>query len=158
MNTNHRKRTPETQVNVEGTQGLRNPQGVTPLFGGLLSLFTRAQAIKDGLLVDVTIRAREAGWRGNEVALTRAVWEDCVAWTDADSRRQTYQDETGRLLDVLGMAWIAGHRHRGGCFFSLHRVPRGGRRVRPREVELKLVCEAEGACKPEITIMMPSED
>ena len=66
----------------------------------------RAQALEDGVLVDATATAREAGFR-YPVALTRAAWEDCVAWTDANSRRQTFQDQPGRLWDMLGMARLA---------------------------------------------------
>jgi Family of unknown function (DUF6573) len=40
-------------------------------------LYTRADAIADGVLIDVSAVAREAGIR-YPVALTRAVWERCV--------------------------------------------------------------------------------
>lgn len=58
--------------------------------------YTRAQALADGVLVDVSDIAREAGFRV-PVALTRTAWEDCVAWSAEDSRRQVHQDESGRL-------------------------------------------------------------
>lgn len=38
---------------------------------------------------------------GVPVALGRAVWEECVEWTDDDSIRQTYQEQDARLWDVL---------------------------------------------------------
>ena len=47
------------------------------VFGEVISAYTRAQAIEDGILVDVSETAREAGIR-YPVALTRAVWESCV--------------------------------------------------------------------------------
>jgi Family of unknown function (DUF6573) len=40
--------------------------------------YTRAQAIEDGVLIDVSATAREAGIR-YPVALTSAVWGRCVA-------------------------------------------------------------------------------
>jgi len=70
------------------------------IFGEPISIYTRRQALDDGVLVDVSEMAREAGFRF-PVALTRAAWEDCVSWSDADSKRQTHQDEAGRLWDVL---------------------------------------------------------
>ena len=42
-------------------------------FGPILSAYTRAQAIEDGFLVDVSDTAREAGF-GIPVAVTRSVW------------------------------------------------------------------------------------
>ena len=69
---------------------------VTELFGEVISTYSRAQALEDGVLVDAGEMATEAGFR-IPVALTAAVWSDCVAWTDADSAGQVHQDPSGRL-------------------------------------------------------------
>lgn len=45
----------------------------------IISRYTRAEAIEDGELIDVTETAREAGFTV-PVARTRAAWVDCVAW------------------------------------------------------------------------------
>ena len=128
------------------------------IFGEAISTYTRAQAIEDGVLVDVTETARELGFRF-PVAMTRAVWEDCVTWSDADNKRQTYQDERGRLWDVLWMASVAARRNCGSeVRFQLYRVPRGGRGVRPRLVVLQMHCGAGGEGEPVITISMLGED
>ncbi len=77
--------------------------------------YSRAQALADGVLIAADASAaREAGFRV-PVALTSAVWEDCVAWSEADSDRQVPQDESGRLWDVL--------------FMSRSAIRRGGRAV-----------------------------
>jgi hypothetical protein len=47
-------------------------------YGEVISTYTRAQAIEDGVLVDAGSIALEAGFTG-PVALTSAVWADCVA-------------------------------------------------------------------------------
>ena len=60
-------------------------------FGPVISAYTRRQALADGVLVDVSAMAWEAGFKF-PVSLSRAAWEHCVAWTDADSARQTHQD------------------------------------------------------------------
>ena len=65
-----------------------------------LSAYTRAQAIADGFLVDVSETAREAGF-AIPVAITRTVWNRLVALPEA---YRGFQDETGRLWDVLHMA------------------------------------------------------
>ena len=79
-----------------------------PVFGPLIHAYTRADALADGSLVDVTTVAREAGFTV-PVAVTRAVWLDCVAWADDGG---ACQDEAGRLWDVLWMARFAARRAR----------------------------------------------
>lgn len=69
----------------------------------LIYSFGRTQAIDDGVLVDVSDMARQGGFVV-PVALTTAAWADCVAWTDADSLRQTPQDESGRCEMFCG--WL----------------------------------------------------
>ncbi len=73
---------------------MEQPQTLINIFGPVVSSYTRTQAIEDGVLVDVSEMAQEAGFK-HPVALTRAVWEDCVAWDEGDNNHQTYQDESG---------------------------------------------------------------
>src|SRR3990167_6425937 len=73
----------------------------------VISSYSRAQALEDGVLVDVSETAREAGIR-YPVALTRAVWESCVTVpTRADGSPVPCQDERGRLWDVVWMLAVA---------------------------------------------------
>lgn len=128
------------------------------IFGEPISTYTRAQAIEDGVLVDVSEMAKEAGFKF-PVAMTRAVWDDCVTWSEADNKRQTYQDQAGRLWDVLWMASVAARRNSGSELrFQLYRVPRGGRGVRPRLVVLQMHCGPGDEGEPVITIRLPGED
>jgi hypothetical protein len=128
------------------------------VFGEAIFSYTRAQALDDGVLVDVSEMAKEAGFKF-PVAITRAAWADCVEWSDEDNRRQTYQDEAGRLWDVLWMVGVAARRHSGSELrFQLYRVPRGGRGVRPRLVTLAMRCGPGDEGEPVITIMLPGED
>lgn len=131
---------------------------VSDIFGEVIHTYTRQQAIEDGYLVDVSHQAGEAGFR-YPVAMTRAVWEDCVAWSDDDSQRQAYQDEAGRLWDVLWMASRAALRARGERVrFQLYRVPRGGRGVRPRLVTLDMHIGPGDEGEAVVTLMLPGED
>ena len=126
----------------------------------LIYAYTRADAIADGVLVDVTPMAREAGFT-IPVALTCAVWEDCVEWSDADTERQVPQDVEGRLWDVLYMAFLAAKRSRPGdsaIWVDLYRVPRGGRARKPRPVRLKAVVGPGDNAEPVVTIMQEGED
>jgi hypothetical protein len=122
--------------------------------------YTRKQALEDGVLVDVTKIAKEAGFIW-PVAMTRAAWEDCVEWSEKDTKRQTYQDVSGRLWDVLWMASLAIKcTKRNDCqlFYELHRVPRGGRGRKARRTYLKLITGPGDIGEPVVTILLPNED
>lgn len=142
---------------------MQTPAPVAPalaeIFGEPIHTYTRAQAIADGVLIDVTETAREAGFR-LPVALTRAAWADCVEWTDADSLRQTHQDEAGRLWDVLWMTLVCSRIAPGKsrALVGLHRVPRGGRGTRPRAARLVAQIGPGDDGEPVLTIMQPDED
>ncbi|MGW1037297.1 DUF6573 family protein [Streptomyces antibioticus] len=123
--------------------------------------YSRAQALADGVLIAADASAaQEAGFRV-PVALTSAVWEDCVAWSEADSDRQVPQDESGRLWDVLFMSRSAIRRGgRGGdrVTVDLRRVPRDGRSHEARRVQLLCAIARGDHGEPVITIMQPGED
>lgn len=127
-------------------------------FGPVIYGYSRAHAISDGELVDVSTMAKEAGFTV-PVALTSAAWSNCVEWGDRDSSRQTHQDESGRLWDVLWMAYLAARHTQGGTVaFTLYRVPRGGKGRMPRKVTLHMHIGPGDAAEPVITVMMPGED
>lgn len=125
--------------------------------------YTRADALRDGMLVDVTETAREAGFKV-PVAITAAVQDQCVRWTEEDARRKPrfYQDENGCLWDVLWMAAcksrkIAGSgRHCPAALFQVIVVPRPGH-GRQRLRTLKLVIGPGDAGEAVATIMLADE-
>lgn len=129
------------------------------LFGEPIFSYTRAQAIADGTLVDVTSVARGFGFC-IPVAITAAAWQDCVHWTPSDSAAQTHQDEVARLRDVL---WIALHAAKAApqsevVPFQLSRIPRDGRSNVPRLARLKMMVGPGDCGEPVITILLPNED
>ena len=129
-------------------------------FGDVIYRYTREQAIADGALVDVSNTARDVGII-LPVAMTAAAWADAVAWHEADNERQTYQDESGRLWDVLFMAAYAIRTQRrpdDRLLYQLRRIPRDGRSTTARELTLKLILGPGDDGKPVITILMPNED
>lgn len=128
-------------------------------FGPVISSYTRAQAIADGVLIDVSETAREAGI-SFPVAITAAAWADCVAWSEADSKAKPYgQSESGRLWDVVWMLRFAIKCGRGGDLiaYRLSRIPRPGCGAK-RLVTLKAVCGPGDDAEPVITILLPNED
>lgn len=127
-------------------------------FGPIIYGYSRAQAIADGVLVDVSTTAREAGFTV-PVAMTSAAWADFVEWSDQDSSRQTHQDEAGRLWDVLWMSHLAARRAQGGTVaVQFYRVPRGGKARMPRKTTLHMNIGPGDEAEPVITLMLPNED
>ena len=137
-----------------------NEQTAESFFGNVISTYTRAQAIEDGVLIDAGAMAQEAGFKW-PVALTSAAWADCVTWSDDDSDKQVHQDESGRLWDVL---FMASHAIRNGSgsgdrlLFKLYRVRRDGYSKEEMLATLKLIVGPGDQGEPVITILLPNED
>ena len=136
-----------------------NEYSTESFFGEVISTYTRAQAIEDGVLIDAGPTAKEVGFKF-PVALTSAVWADCVAWTDSDSQKKPFQDQSGRLYDVLFMAAFAiqtsadsGDR----LLYELYRVPRDGYSTEAKPVTLKLIVGPGDHGEPVMTILLPEE-
>lgn len=131
------------------------PASVEGVFGEMISSYSRAQAIEDGVLVDVTETAKEAGFKW-PVAMTRAAWEDLVAWDDSN---RGIQDEQGRLWDVVWMASRAAKR--GGdepLVVEVFRVPNTPRATRPVLTKFVVHCGPGDTAEPVITLCLPGED
>ncbi len=120
----------------------------------LIYRYTRAQAVEDGVLIDVSAVAREAGIT-YPVALTSAAWGRCVTVPPGVE----CQDEVGRLWDVLWLLRLAVGRSDGGpeARFGVH-VRDDNREGTPPLVRLKAVCGPGDQGEPVITVMLPDED
>lgn len=128
---------------------------VDGIFGPVLSRYSRQQAIEDGVLVDVSAMAREAGF-AYPVALTSAVHSAYVRVP----RGVRGQDEAGRLWDILWMMRVnLRSLAPGTCefLFKLH-VRNDNRERTPPLRTLKAVCGPGDELEPVITVMMPDED
>ena len=139
---------------------MSNQPSEHPFFGEVISVNTRAQALADGVLIDAGPMAREVGFRW-PVAITAGAWADCVTWDAADSERQTPQDQSGRLWDVLFMAAYAARANDGAGsehLFELYRVPRDGRATAAELTTLKLMVGPGDEGEPVMTILLPNED
>ena len=124
-------------------------------FGDVIYSYTRSQAVADGVQVEVTKTAQDAGIRF-PVFLTRSVYEEYVAVSPA----VTPQDEAGRLWDLLRMTRLAILRRRPGC----HRLP-FALYVR-NDHHLPILVKLIASCgpldiddpQPAITVHLPEED
>jgi hypothetical protein len=115
--------------------------------------YSRRQAIADGVLIDVSATAKEAGIRF-PTALTAAAWATCVTVPPGVEG----QDEAGRLWDVL---WLLACAIRGGnagpeVRFAVH--VRNDNRERTPLVRLKALCDPGDRGEPVVTVMTPDED
>lgn len=112
--------------------------------------YSRQQAIDDGVLVDITEMAQEAGFRF-PVAVTRTVW-DAITPSPTDIT----QSISGRVWDMLWMLRLAakGGKGKSEILFSFVVNDDGSERT----VELKAICHPGDMMEPVITIMAPYED
>jgi hypothetical protein len=124
-------------------------------FGEIIYAYTRKQAVADGVQVDVTTTAQEAGIKF-PVFITRGVFDSYVAVPEG----VTGQDEDGRLWDIAWMLRHAIQRSRPGS----DRIPvalyvRNDNRA-AKLVKLIAVCSAFDMDNPQpaITVMLPDED
>lgn len=125
----------------------------------VISVYTRAQAIEDGELVDVSTTAREAGFC-YPVAMTRAAWASAVEVSD--TLKAIGQDEQGRLWDVLSVLHHAiggaraGQRELNFYVIAMKEVA-NAKLPRHRRVPLKSICGPGDEGEAVLTIMEPSE-
>ena len=142
-NTTHTMKEEPTQADREN------------FFGGVIYSYTRAQAVADGVQVDVTKTAQEAGIKF-PMFLTRAVFDNYVAVPPDVSG----QDEAGRLWDLIWMARFAilrSHGHTDRLPVALY-VRNDNHRA--KLVKLIATCSALDIDDPQpaLTLMMTDED
>jgi hypothetical protein len=120
----------------------------------LIHSYSRTQALADGVLIDVSQAAKEAGI-GYPVALTQAVWEHCVAVPPGVH----CQDEAGRLWDLLFLLRLAIGASDAGpeVRYGVH-VRNSNRERTPPLVRLKTLYRPGDDGEPVITVLLPEED
>jgi hypothetical protein len=124
-------------------------------FGGVIYSYSRSQAVADGVQVDVTKTAQEAGIKF-PMFLTRAVFDAYVAVPPG----VTGQDEAGRLWDLVWMTRFAILRSQG----HTDRLPVAlyvrNDNHRAKLVKLIATCSALDMddSQPALTLMMVDEN
>src|ERR1017187_7687916 len=137
-----------------------------PVLGDVIYSYTRKQAIEDGVLVDITEMAKDAGIK-YPVAITSTAFFGYVA----PDPMPPGQDLKGRLWDLFTMFRLAAKRSEGpNLEFNIQFVL-GGIRVGPAErpvktivgswhiveVTLQAVCGPGDDPAPVVTIMLTDE-
>jgi hypothetical protein len=138
------------------TTQLTFPEPDDPLFGKAIYCYSRAQAIDDGVLVDVTEIAHQVGFR-YPVAITVAL-DDRLQ----PSRHDAGQDYDARLWDVLWVAALNVRLNDRGTdtvrFTASQQEtdPKTGQ-LQPTDLRLMAVCGPGDEGEPVITIGFPQD-
>lgn len=140
------------------TLQLALPEPEDPIFGPVIYAYTRAQAIADGVLVDVTETAEEVGFK-LPVAITEAL-HNCLTPTKAD--QAIGQDYDGRLWDVIWLAAFTIKLADPGTdtvSFTVELQEVDVKSGQPKKVDLRLraVCGPGDEGEPVVTIGFPED-
>lgn len=125
------------------------------IFGEVISSYSREEALADGVLVDVSEMAKEAGIKF-PVAMTSKLYHEIIV-PDPRAVEGMGQSVEGRLWDALSMLRFAIKGGQGGsdvryqCYFIM-------KAKQKRLIELKALCHPGDDMEPVITIMLPEED
>jgi hypothetical protein len=121
------------------------------LFGNVIYEYSRKQAIEDGVLVDVSQTAKEAGFKW-PFAMTAEVWN----LIENIPEKFSHEDIQGRLWDVLTMARHAIANSKPceeEILFDLILHQSDANRL-----GLKLLCGPGDDTSPVLTLMLPDQD
>ena len=119
----------------------------------VISAYTRAQAIEDGMLIDVSETAKEASIRF-PVAITSALWNGYVVPSEHDVKTQG-QSVEGRLWDTLYLFAIAARGFRGNQLqYRVGYVVNG----QLKAITVKSLVGPGDHMEPVITLMLLNED
>ena len=128
-----------------------NPQ--ESAFGPLIDSYSRAQAIEDGQLIDISTLAREAGFLW-PVAVTAALWHGYIV-PPAILGGQSWQGRAWDMLNVLRLAIRRAADTSELAFTVLFQMDE----VKPLErVILTSHCGPGDGMEPVITIILPGEE
>jgi hypothetical protein len=158
----------ETQKGKAETKMSNKAETIEDFFGPVISMYTRQDALADGVLVDVSEMAKEAGF-SIPVAVTTSVWHDCIDWPE-DEANGYGQSIDGRQWDVLKMAYFKIRSTRDqseDLLYQLSIIPRGTKPENTGAIDdftgaedttLKINIGPGDNAEPVLTIMLPNED
>lgn len=123
------------------------------VFGPVIHSYSRADALEDGVLVDVSDVAKEAGFKW-PVAVTSELWADINTFTKGSG-----QDVSGRLWDVVYMARMAAKGTipvQGNQTNAVYQMTlKMGKKSR---YQVRMVSGPGDNMEPVITLMQPHQD
>lgn len=117
--------------------------------------YSRAEAIEEGVLIDVTETAQEAGFKF-PVAVTDTLWNAYIVPSGEVLTRNYGQSTEGRLWDTLYMAALAARQTTGNILF--YKVIYLMADFKEKEIQIKSIIGPGDNGEPVITLMLPNED
>lgn len=158
---------------AEPTHAMEDHDEESSFWGEPIHRYTRAQAIADGVLVDLTtatddmgqLLCQQAGFKV-AVAMTRTAWAETIeaggSWKpDGDGEileLKGGQSLTGRLWDVLWMLRVAFAKAANSDRIQFQVLVDVLGNGRPKPVKLWALCGPGDNTRPVITIMLEGED
>ena len=123
----------------------------------VLFRYTRAEAIADGVLVDLTAWAQETGFK-LPVACTAAVWAEYL--TPPPGSEAEGQSVRGRAHDLLWLLWLTCRQagETDHVTFQVRFLQAQGSGFLHQTVPLQAVVGPGDEGEPVITVMRPDED
>ena len=124
------------------------------IFGEIIYAYTRKQAIEDGVLIDISETAAEAGFKF-PVAITDTLFNQYIV---PPIELEGLQDLQGRLWDMLVLLYYAirsAKSNESTIYFTVRFL------MKPRnyeDIRLKAICGPGDEGEPVITVMFPHED
>ena len=120
----------------------------------VISVYSRADALRDGVLVDLTDLARQAGFR-IPLAVTEAVYRSYLDPSpELIAEGQSRQGRAWDLLQILRFA-AAVYPDRSEIHFKVLFVLSPG--CPPEPVALKALCHPGDDGEPVLTVLLPNE-
>lgn len=119
----------------------------------VVSSYTREQAIDDGVLIDITELAKEAGFK-IPVAVTNSLYEGYLKPTKAEE--EFGQSLNGRIWDLLIVLYYSakGNKDNNTLQLEVSILFENGR----KDVGFKSIIGLGNTAEPVLTIMLPHED
>lgn len=133
-----------------------NNDNWTDLFGEPIYSYTRKQALEDGVLIDVSSMAREAGIN-YPVAVTSELYHGYIEPTEKE--KEHGQDLNGRLWDTLFLFASAARKTEGDImrYQVIYIKEQDDGTVKTETQEIKGVIGPGDDPSPVITLMLPHE-
>jgi hypothetical protein len=133
------------------------------IFGEVISVYTRADAIRDNVLVAIPADLCQETGITVPVAVTSRVWG---LIDPGDLEQMPGQSITGRLWDVLNLLGVTARASKGRhlsiinfkVIFLLRQETFNSEITTRKTITLKAVCGPGDHGEPVITIMLPGED
>ena len=141
---------------------------VKDVFGEVISSYSRAEALADGVLMDVTETAKEAGIV-YPVAISQGLWGGYI---EVPESLKGIQDIQGRLWDVLTMFLFSARATKKAVddvaesqrcgpqtmfFKTIFQMPSTRGAPKMETVNIKSICGPGDNAEPVLTFMLPEE-